>query len=84
MPMHFLVVDDDLQFAPVKAVKALIGFYDNANTSLSITTPEERHDSFFGHFGFFRTPAKDTLWPKATAWFEKHDSVNTEIKTRKS
>lgn len=75
MPMHFLVVDDDLQFAPEKAVKALSEFYESADTSLSVTTPKERHDSFFGHFGFFRTPAKDTLWPKATDWFEKHSEL---------
>ena len=83
MLMHFLIIDDDLHFAPEKAVKALSEFYENADTSLSKTSKEERKNRFSGHFGFFRATAKDHLWPKATAWFEKHSSINTNSKIAK-
>lgn len=76
MPMHFLILDDDHAFAPEQAVRALAGFYENAETTLSKTTHHERQGKFLGHFGFFRQKHEALLWSKIFNWLENQAELS--------
>lgn len=78
MPMHFLVLDDDHQFAPEKAVRALASFYDCAKVTIEITSAQERLHKPLGHFGFFRTHHK-ALWNKTIDWLESQKDAERLI-----
>ncbi|GLQ29603.1 alpha/beta hydrolase family protein [Litoribrevibacter albus] len=67
--MRFLVIKDDLDFAPLKAVKALKHFYRQADHELEVIDPKDFGIKEIGHFGFFKRQHKDKLWPNAIEWF---------------
>ncbi|EGA68986.1 alpha/beta hydrolase superfamily protein [Vibrio sinaloensis DSM 21326] len=69
--MKFLLIDDDLDFAPPKAVAALRSFYANANSQLEVVKAAQV-GSKIGHFGFFRSKHEASLWPKALEWIDAH------------
>lgn len=69
--MKFLLIDDDLDFAPPKAVEALRGFYANANSHLEVISTEQLGNKI-GHFGFFRSKHETALWPNALEWIDAH------------
>jgi len=66
--IKFLMIDDDKDFAPPKAVMALRRFYNNANTSLETLNTKDLGKKHIGHFGFFRSENKSNLWVLPLKW----------------
>ncbi|MFZ6876310.1 alpha/beta fold hydrolase [Undibacterium sp. Di27W] len=69
--MLFLAIDDDLQFAPLKAVKALHDFYSNAEREIRRIEPEKFGLKKIGHFGFFKQKNKPLLWSDTLDWLNQ-------------
>lgn len=59
-PMHFIRFTDD-ETAPLRAVEALMGFYENAEVDLSAISPNDYGFEKIGHFGFFKKES-ELLW----------------------
>ncbi|WP_439886517.1 alpha/beta hydrolase family protein [Pseudomonas sp. MBLB4123] len=70
-PARFLVIADDLAFAPRKAVEELAGFYTAARREQQIVAPADWGLRSLGHFGFFRREAPRELWNEQLAWLER-------------
>ncbi|WP_445364160.1 alpha/beta fold hydrolase [Microbulbifer sp. ANSA003] len=66
--MKFLYIDDDIDFAPLQAVKALKAFYCNANTEMQIVNAKAVDTKPIGHFGFFKARYEDSLWRDTLGW----------------
>jgi predicted alpha/beta hydrolase len=71
-PMKFLLIEDDLDFAPPKAVKALRQFYCNADSLIEQIKPVEVDGKALGHFGFFKKRYQGSLWNDALQWLRSH------------
>ena len=69
--MCFVVIEDDLDFAPEKSVKALQKLYVSADHERQTIDPKALGLKNVGHFGFFKRQHKNTLWPSALEWFEQ-------------
>lgn len=69
--MKFLIIDDDLDFAPAPAVLALESLYSNANTQIDVIESDKITNKFIGHFGFFRKQFSESLWPGVVEWLEQ-------------
>lgn len=83
-PMKFILIEDDLDFAPPKAVAALKQFYANADSLLFRISPQEAGAKEIGHFGFFKKEYRDSLWQDALNWLQHHSSVGShKLKTNK-
>jgi predicted alpha/beta hydrolase len=67
-PILALSFDDDYQFAPPRAVDALLRLYANARSSHRHLAAASLGLSRVGHFGFFREPARERGWPIARDW----------------
>lgn len=67
--MRFLAITDDLDFAPLKAVKELEKFYSQAEKEIEVVDPKQLGIKEVGHFGFFKRQHKEALWPNAVEWF---------------
>ena len=72
--MRFLAISDDFSFAPIKAVKALIGFYRNADSEYHLVDSQKISNRNLGHFGFFKRANQDSLWGDALNWL--NDDTN--------
>lgn len=66
--IKFIVIDDDTDFAPPKAVMALKSFYNNADTTLETIYTKNLGKKYIGHFGFFRSEYKRNLWELPLNW----------------
>lgn len=66
--MRFVVISDDLDFAPRKAVKALQALFISADTELDDIEPQVFGLKEIGHFGFFKHQNKDALWHNTIDW----------------
>lgn len=66
--MKFLLIEDDLEFAPPKAVAALKQFYANADAQITRINPKQFGEKPIGHFGFFKKQYRETLWQDALQW----------------
>lgn len=73
-PMKFISIDDDLNFAPEKAVVALKNLYSQADTQYTCIKAASISEQPIAHFGFFRKQFSKTLWPDAVDWLEKQSS----------
>jgi len=62
-PIQALSFSDDT-YAPKETIDALLGFFTNAKTAHEHVVPPTP----VGHFGFFRSAAEQTYWPKASKW----------------
>jgi predicted alpha/beta hydrolase len=72
MPLRAVWLADD-SYAPLAAVKALLGFYPAAPGEIVEVYPRMIGAEKIGHFGFFRERFRDTLWQSAADWLkEKH------------
>jgi len=69
--MQFVHLQDDHDFAPLKAVKQLHDFFLNADKSIVSIHPAEYGQTQVGHFGYFNKRNKDGLWSHATQWLEQ-------------
>jgi len=72
--MRFIAITDDLEFAPLKAVKALQSFYKNADSDVHTLDPKTRGLKTLGHFGFFREQHRTVLWPDVLEWLNSQSS----------
>jgi len=61
--------NDDTLFAPSKAVDELASYYSNASKKRCHIDPNDIGRQPIGHFGFFRTAFRQSLWEDAAAWF---------------
>ncbi len=68
--MRFLQMADDHAFAPMKAVRQLHDFYENADRSIMVIEPKQVGQKFIGHFGFFKKQSQQGLWPHVVDWLE--------------
>lgn len=75
--MKFMLVDDDLDFAPPAAVRSLASFYSNAKVDIEVIDTHSL-GSKLGHFGFFRDKHKSSLWVGALEWLQAHSSDNVQ------
>ncbi len=67
MPLRAIWLADD-SYAPLPAVKALLGFYPAAPGEVVEVYPRLVGAQKIGHFGFFRERFRDTLWKGAADW----------------
>lgn len=69
-PMNFIQIKDDLDFAPLKAVQQLHGFYHQAPRTIEVLSPKDYGQKKIGHFGFFNKQNEQGLWQHALNWLE--------------
>ena len=67
MPLRLVGFSDDT-FAPERAVKGLADLYPQAPAELLRVEPGPEHGHEIGHFGFFRSRMKKSLWPDTVEW----------------
>ena len=70
MPIRLVGFSDDT-FAPRDAVAGLGRLYPRAGVELREVEPGPEHGDEIGHFGFFRSRMKDSLWPDSVAWLRE-------------
>jgi predicted alpha/beta hydrolase len=58
----------DDAFATLDATTRILGLYQNCTTRQIVFGPNEVGHRKIGHFGFFRSRFRDTLWPPVLAW----------------
>jgi predicted alpha/beta hydrolase len=66
--MKFLLIDDDLDFAPPAAVHALESYYSSAHSTIEVIRAKEHSSRPIGHFGFFRKEHENGLWHHLLEW----------------
>ena len=66
-PMLGVSIADDT-YAPRPTVEALLAFYENAPREHRHIAPADVAAKKIGHFGFFRSSFRDTLWRETAAW----------------
>jgi predicted alpha/beta hydrolase len=74
-PIRSYAFSDDRDYAPRRAVEALLGFYRNAPSEFCFIHPEEVGAKRIGHFSSFRAPFRDTLWMEWKDWIVSHRST---------
>ena len=67
LPLRAIWLADD-SYAPLPAVRALLGFYPSAPGEIVEVHPRLVGAERIGHFGFFRERFRDTLWKTAADW----------------
>lgn len=73
-PVHWLGFTDDPAFGPPKAVRAMPALYPNAEHRVEIIDPQVMDIGPVGHFGFFRSRFRDTLWQLSHRWLAQTTS----------
>ena len=66
-PVIWNALADDPVFGPRRAVEAMPGLYPAAHSEVRIIHPREAGGPV-GHFGFFRSRFRDTLWRATGDW----------------
>lgn len=67
-PMRFIAIGDDPFYAPLPAVRALAGFYAQAQVEVQLRQPGDWGMRRIGHFGFFRSDMARTGWDEVADW----------------
>jgi len=67
--IHFLDIGDDKILAPRNATEQLKWRYFSARTTMESIFPEDIGAEEIGHFGFFQSEFKPTLWDKPLDYF---------------
>ncbi|MDQ6621248.1 MAG: alpha/beta hydrolase [Pseudomonadota bacterium] len=67
VPTLSLSASDDA-FAPPRAAQRLLAMYPNLHAVAETVTPAAAGCRRLGHFGFFRSAAREHLWPRIAAW----------------
>lgn len=67
VPIECVSLADDA-YAPRPTVDALLAFYENAPREHRHIAPADIGTKKIGHFGFFRSNFRDTLWRRAAEW----------------
>jgi len=66
-PTLALRFSDDA-FATEAAMDRILGLYQNCPATRMVVRPTDVGGQKIGHFGFFRSRFRDTLWPRALQW----------------
>lgn len=66
--MRLLAIGDDQRYAPPAAVRALAGFYQNADVEVATLQPQDFGLRRIGHFGFFQTRMPRAAWQCTADW----------------
>lgn len=66
-PLRSVAIADD-SYAPVPTVRALYDHYLSAPKDFVVVDPRSVGAKKIGHFGFFRSRFRDTLWADAAGW----------------
>ncbi len=74
IPMKLISLEHDNTLAPRAAVEALMTYYPQARTSHEHLLAKSYNADKLGHFDFFRSRFKDSLWPKPVDFFREHNS----------
>jgi predicted alpha/beta hydrolase len=69
LPILGLGLSDD-SYAPSRAMAAILALYSRAQVEHRHIMPAERGLGTVGHFGFFRSRFRETLWEEAAEWLE--------------
>jgi predicted alpha/beta hydrolase len=69
--MRFCVIGDDARFAPPEAVRALAGYYENADRQIFHIAPSDYGVERIGHFGFFDDGAPEQVWAQCADWLRE-------------
>jgi predicted alpha/beta hydrolase len=64
LAIHF--TDDP--FATSAATDRILGLYPNCQAQRMLIGPADTNGQPIGHFGFFRSRFRETLWPRVLAW----------------
>lgn len=73
-PTLSLTFTDDL-FATDAAANRILDLYRNCQVTRLVVGPADVGGQKIGHFGFFRSRFRDTLWPRVLEW------LRTEVQT---
>jgi len=65
----------DDPFGTDAATQRVIGLYANSDAKVETLSPMDVGDAPIGHFGFFRSRFKSTLWPHVTNWLAAEDMM---------
>lgn len=60
---------DDHRLAPAASVEEMLRIYPNADGEFHLIGPDKAGGAI-GHFGFFRSRYRDTLWRESADWLE--------------
>jgi predicted alpha/beta hydrolase len=66
--LRSLAISDDRFYAPRKPVETLVGMYPRTRSEIVTVTPADAGGASIGHFGYFRSAHRATLWPEAMSW----------------
>ncbi len=73
-PMLSLSFTDD-EMMSARNTESLHGFYVNAQKTMRRIAPSDIGVPRIGHFGFFRTSFRDSLWREATQWLRRQSAA---------
>ncbi len=80
LSLHF--TDDELMSR--RSIDNLHDCYRNASVERRVIRPQDVNAGRIGHFGFFRTQFRETLWQQASAWLEQRTEGGRQALARKS
>ena len=63
----------DDAFATASATARILGLYTNCPATQMVFGPSDVGGQKIGHFGFFRSRFRETLWPSVLAWILKNN-----------
>jgi predicted alpha/beta hydrolase len=69
-PICALSMQDD-EMMTLAGTRALFALYPNAELELRRVRPSDYGVPAIGHFGFFRTKMRESVWPIATDWIDR-------------
>ncbi|MBK9704379.1 MAG: alpha/beta fold hydrolase [Betaproteobacteria bacterium] len=61
---------EDDPFATVAATERVLGLYSGCTAEQRLVTRADAGGQKIGHFGFFRSRFRDTLWPEVLRWLQ--------------
>ena len=59
---------DDIALGPPLAVAQMAELYENADSTVEIIDPKDHGLRSIGHFGFFRSFCRQSIWPDCAQW----------------
>lgn len=80
VPILAITFSDDWH-CPPRAVKELLGRFENSSVTWYHMKPKEIGMKRIGHIDFFRLEMIDTLWTTLSQWLSEDDRRSQEIKT---
>ncbi len=70
LPVMLVGLTDDTQYAPPASIDALADALPSARVERATFSPADA-GAPIGHFGYFRSRHRDTLWPHATTYLQR-------------